>query len=130
MEKFSRNEMLFGKEALKKLNSSRVAVFGIGGVGGYALEALVRAGVGEIDIIDSDLVATSNINRQIIATTEDSEMHLYGIPCRDIPGIEQILYSNTADLYLCVFPDTGNDANALKFTDIFVRDMLDVQPIE
>lgn len=70
MEKFLRNEMLFGKEALKKLNSSRVAVFGIGGVGGYALEALVRAGVGEIDIIDSDLVATSNINRQIIATTE------------------------------------------------------------
>ena len=70
MEKFSRNEMLFGKEALKKLNSSRVAVFGIGGVGGYALEALVRAGVGEIDIVDSDLVATSNINRQIIATTE------------------------------------------------------------
>ena len=70
MEKFSRNEMLFGKEALKKLNSSRVAVFGIGGVGGYALEALVRAGVGEIDIIDSDLVATSNINRQIIATVE------------------------------------------------------------
>lgn len=70
MEKFLRNEMLFGKEALKKLNSSRVAVFGIGGVGGYALEALVRAGVGEIDIVDSDLVATSNINRQIIATTE------------------------------------------------------------
>jgi len=62
--------MLFGKEALKKLNSSRVAVFGIGGVGGYALEALVRAGVGEIDIVDSDLVATSNINRQIIATTD------------------------------------------------------------
>ena len=70
MEKFLRNEMLFGKEALKKLNSSRVAVFGIGGVGGYALEALVRAGVGEIDIVDSDLVATSNINRQIIATTD------------------------------------------------------------
>ena len=70
MEKFLRNEMLFGKEALQKLNSSRVAVFGIGGVGGYALEALVRAGVGEIDIVDSDLVATSNINRQIIATTE------------------------------------------------------------
>ena len=68
MEKFLRTEMLLGKEALKKLNSSRVAVFGIGGVGGYALEALVRAGVGEIDIIDSDDVAISNINRQILAT--------------------------------------------------------------
>ena len=70
MEKFLRTEMLLGKEALEKLQSSRVAIFGIGGVGGYALEALVRAGVGEIDIIDSDCVAVSNINRQILATTE------------------------------------------------------------
>lgn len=70
MEKFLRTEMLIGTEALEKLKRSRVAVFGIGGVGGYALEALVRAGIGEIDIIDSDEVAASNINRQILATTE------------------------------------------------------------
>ena len=70
MQKFLRTEMLLGKEAVEKLNKSRVAVFGIGGVGGYALEALVRAGVGEIDIIDSDEVALSNINRQILATTK------------------------------------------------------------
>ena len=70
MDKFLRTEMLLGKEAVEKLKKSRVAVFGIGGVGGYALEALVRAGVGEIDIIDSDCVAVSNINRQILATTE------------------------------------------------------------
>lgn len=70
MEKFLRSEMLLGAEALEKLKRARVAVFGIGGVGGYALEALVRAGVGEIDIIDSDDVAVSNINRQILATTE------------------------------------------------------------
>ena len=69
MEKFLRTEMLLGTKAVDKLKNSRVAVFGIGGVGGYALEALVRAGVGEIDIIDSDSVAVSNINRQIIATT-------------------------------------------------------------
>lgn len=62
--------MLLGKEAVEKLKNSRVAVFGIGGVGGYALEALVRAGVGEIDIVDSDDVAVSNINRQILATTK------------------------------------------------------------
>ena len=62
--------MLLGSDAVEKLKNSRVAVFGIGGVGGYALEALVRAGVGEIDIIDSDCVAVSNINRQILATTE------------------------------------------------------------
>lgn len=70
MEKFLRTEMLLGKEAVDKLKNSRVAIFGIGGVGGYALEALVRAGVGEIDLIDSDCVAISNINRQILATTK------------------------------------------------------------
>ncbi len=59
--------MLFGEEALKKLNSARVAVFGIGGVGGYVVEALARSGVGAIDLIDGDKVAESNINRQIYA---------------------------------------------------------------
>ena len=68
MEKFLRTKMLLGREALEKLAKARVAVFGIGGVGGYALEALVRSGIGEIDIIDSDDVAVSNINRQILAT--------------------------------------------------------------
>ena len=62
--------MLLGKDAVEKLKNSRVAIFGIGGVGSYALEALVRAGIGKIDIIDSDDVAVSNINRQILATTK------------------------------------------------------------
>ena len=60
--------MLIGKESVQRLASARVAVFGVGGVGGYATEALARAGVGHIDLIDSDKVALSNINRQIIAT--------------------------------------------------------------
>ncbi len=64
---FSRTEMLIGKDAIEKLNKSRVAVFGIGGVGGYIVEALARCGVGELDIIDSDTLAPSNINRQIYA---------------------------------------------------------------
>lgn len=64
---FSRTELLIGGEALKKLQNSRVAVFGIGGVGGYAAEALVRSGIGEIDLIDNDSVSLSNLNRQIIA---------------------------------------------------------------
>ena len=68
---FSRTELLLGTAAMKKLAATRVAIFGVGGVGGYALEALVRSGVGEIDIIDFDTVSESNINRQIIAT-EDS----------------------------------------------------------
>ena len=64
---FSRTELLLGDKAMKKLKASRVAIFGIGGVGGYTFEALVRSGIGTLDIIDKDTVSLSNINRQIIA---------------------------------------------------------------
>ena len=67
INQFSRLELMFGKEAIAKLNNSRVAVFGIGGVGGYAVEALARSGVGSIDIIDNDDISLTNLNRQIIA---------------------------------------------------------------
>lgn len=65
---FERTRMLLGESAVEKLNNSRVAVFGVGGVGGYVVEALVRSGIGEIDVFDKDTVSVSNINRQIIAT--------------------------------------------------------------
>ena len=68
---FSRTEMLIGAEGLKKLQESRVAVFGIGGVGGYVVEALVRAGIGALDLIDNDDVSLSNINRQKIILTQN-----------------------------------------------------------
>ena len=68
LNQFSRTELLLGKKAMEKLANSRVAVFGIGGVGGYTVEALVRSGVGTIDIIDDDKVCLTNINRQIYAT--------------------------------------------------------------
>ena len=64
---FSRTELLLGEEAVEKLSKSRVAVFGVGGVGGYTVEALVRSGIGSIDIIDNDTVSLTNLNRQIIA---------------------------------------------------------------
>ncbi len=67
-EQFSRTELLLGSEALDKLAGKRVAIFGVGGVGGYVCEALVRSGIGEFDICDDDKVALSNLNRQIIAT--------------------------------------------------------------
>ena len=66
-ERFSRSEALLGKDGIDKLKSSHIAVFGIGGVGGHAVEALVRCGVEKIDVIDSDTVSVSNLNRQIIA---------------------------------------------------------------
>lgn len=64
---FSRTALLIGEEGLKKLKNARVAVFGVGGVGGYVVEALARSGVGTLDLIDKDVVSESNINRQIIA---------------------------------------------------------------
>ena len=67
-EELLRTAMLLGEGAVEKLTKARVAIFGIGGVGGYTLEALARAGVGQLDLIDSDTVSRSNINRQILAT--------------------------------------------------------------
>lgn len=69
-EQFSRIEALIGSDAMDILQKARVAVFGVGGVGGYAVEALARSGVGGFDLIDNDTVSVSNLNRQIIATTD------------------------------------------------------------
>lgn len=68
LNQFSRTELLFGREAMERLQNARVAVFGIGGVGGFTVEALARSGVGAIDLIDDDKVCLTNVNRQIIAT--------------------------------------------------------------
>lgn len=70
LDQFSRTQLLYGAEAMEKLASARVAVFGVGGVGGYVVEALARSGVGALDLIDNDEVCASNLNRQIIATTK------------------------------------------------------------
>ena len=69
METFNRVKLLIGEEGYNKLKSSHVAVFGVGGVGGFTAEALVRSGVGELTVFDNDVVGLSNLNRQIISTT-------------------------------------------------------------
>lgn len=68
IDQFSRTELLIGEDSIQKLQNSRVAIFGIGGVGGYTVEALARSGVGTLDLIDNDSVCITNLNRQIIAT--------------------------------------------------------------
>ena len=68
LNQFSRTELLFGKDAIENLKEQTVAVFGIGGVGGYVVEALVRSGVGKFVLVDDDKVCLTNLNRQIIAT--------------------------------------------------------------
>lgn len=106
MSIFSRTELLFGSEAMEKLEQSRVAVFGIGGVGGHTVEALARSGVGAIDIIDSDKISTTNINRQIIAT--GSTVGMYKVDAMK----ERILDINPkckVEVHKCFYlPETSN----------------------
>lgn len=74
VDQFERTRLLIGSQAMEKLKKSRVAVFGIGGVGGYVVEALVRSGIGALDLVDSDDVSLTNLNRQIIATHKTLNM--------------------------------------------------------
>ena len=75
LNQFSRTQLLYGKEAMDKLKNSRVAIFGLGGVGGYVGEALVRSRIGSFDLIDDDKIILTNPNRQIIATYDTVRKH-------------------------------------------------------
>ena len=95
LNQYSRTELLFGKEAMEKLWRSRVAVFGIGGVGGYAVEALARSGVGTLDLIDDDRVCLTNINRQIYATRKTVGKHKVDIAAERIAEINPAITVKT-----------------------------------
>lgn len=99
-EIFSRTEMLIGKTATQKLQNSRVAVFGVGGVGGYVAEALARCGVGTIDLIDNDKVSESNINRQIIALSSTVGMMKTEVMKSRILDINSAAEVNTFNLFV------------------------------
>ena len=71
MEQYSRMELIYGKEGVERLRSRRVAVFGLGGVGGNAVEALARSGIGTLELIDNDKICPSNLNRQLLATRQN-----------------------------------------------------------
>lgn len=104
MERFNRTELILGSSALDKLKNARVAVFGIGGVGGYVAEALARCGVGALDLTDSDTVAESNINRQIIALT--STVGMYKVDAMR-ERISEINPECTINVYKCFYlPET------------------------
>lgn len=107
LDQFARTELLLGKDAVEHLSHCRVAVFGIGGVGGYVCEALARSGVGSLDLIDNDKVCLSNINRQIIATMKTVGEYKTQVMKNRILDINPEAVVNT---YECFFlPETAAD---------------------
>lgn len=121
LDQFSRTELLFGKEAMEKLIKSRVAVFGIGGVGGYAVEALARSGVGTLDLIDDDKICLTNINRQIYAVHSTIGQYKVDVAKKRIFDICPDIKVNT---HKCFFmPDTANDFDFTEYD--YVIDAID-----
>ena len=121
LDQFQRTELLFGKEAMEHLSECRVAVFGIGGVGGYVCEALARSGVGTFDLIDDDKVCLSNINRQIIATTKTVGRYKTEVMKERILDINPDAEVNT---YQCFFlPENASDFPFDKYD--YVVDAID-----
>lgn len=121
LNQFSRTELLFGKEAMDKLANARVAVFGVGGVGGFTVEALARSGVGTFDIIDDDKVCLTNINRQIIATRKTVGKYKVDVMKERILEINPKAVVNT---YQCFYtPETADQFDFSKYT--YVVDAID-----
>ncbi len=120
-EQFSRTELLLGAEAMERLANARVAVFGIGGVGGYAVEALARSGVGTLDLIDSDRVCLSNLNRQIIAT--HATIGQYKVDAA-AERIHSICPAATVNVHCCFYlPETAGQFDFSKYD--YVIDAID-----
>ncbi len=121
LNQFSRTELLLGKDAMEELHGKRVAIFGIGGVGGYVCEALARTGIGHFDLIDNDDVSLTNINRQIIATHST-----VGRPKVDVMKERMLDINPEADItvHKCFFLPENADSFDFKTYD-YVVDAVD-----
>ena len=118
LNQFSRTELLLGNEAMKKLAGARVAVFGIGGVGGYTVEALVRSGLGAIDLIDDDKVCLTNINRQIFATRKTVGKYIVDVAAAKIALAVQAQSSKTP-LISCMGAGNKLDPTRFEVADLY-----------
>lgn len=115
-EQFSRTQILLGTDAMEKLQNTRVIVFGIGGVGGYTVEALVRSGIGAIDLVDDDKVCLSNLNRQIIATHSSIGEYKVDVMAKRIYDINP---NCKVTVHKCFFlPGTQNQFDFHQYTYI------------
>lgn len=121
MEQFSRTALLVGTEGVDKLKNARVAVFGIGGVGGYVVEALARSGVGTLDLIDNDKVCLSNLNRQIIATHSTLGEYKVEAAKKRVLDINPAAVVNTYKTFF--LPETAQEFNFFAYD--YVVDAID-----
>ena len=121
LDQFSRTQLLYGAEAMEKLASARVAVFGVGGVGGYVVEALARSGVGAIDLIDDDKVCLTNINRQIIATRKSVGKYKVDVAQERINDINPDCVVRTYKTFY--MPDTASQFNFSEYD--YIVDAID-----
>ena len=121
LNQYSRTQLIFGAEAMEKLRNSRVAVFGIGGVGGYTVEALGRSGVGELDLIDDDKVCLTNINRQIIATRKTVGQYKVDVAAERVHDIDPNIVVNTYKTFYT--PETAEQFDFTKYD--YVVDAID-----
>lgn len=121
MEQFSRTALLVGAEGVDKLKNARVAVFGIGGVGGYVVEALARSGVGTLDLIDNDKVCLSNLNRQIIATHSTLGEYKVEAAKKRVLDINPAAVVNTYKTFF--LPETAQEFNFFAYD--YVVDAID-----
>lgn len=121
MEEFSRTERLIGKDAMARLTSSRVAIFGIGGVGGYVAEALARSGIGALDLVDSDTVAPSNLNRQIIALHSTVGQNKVDVMARRIADINPTATVRAYPIFY--LPETASEFDFSQYD--YVVDAID-----
>lgn len=118
---FSRFELLVGEDNIQKLNQAHVIVFGVGGVGGYVIEALVRSGIGHITIVDNDVVSLSNLNRQIIATQETIGQKKVDVMKKRILSIHPECDVTTLDMFY--LPETANQIDLSQYD--YVVDAID-----
>lgn len=121
LNQFSRTELLIGKENMERLKNARVAVFGIGGVGGYTVEALARSGVGTLDLIDDDKVCLTNINRQIIATRKTVGQYKVDVAKERILDINPDATVHTYKTFY--MPDTADQFDFSKYD--YIVDAID-----
>ena len=120
-ERFSRTGLLIGEENLEKLRNARVAVFGIGGVGGYAVEALARSGIGTLDLIDRDVISISNINRQIIALTSTLGKYKAEVAAQRVKDINPDVRVNVHNMFYT--PETAGQFDFSEYD--YIIDAID-----